>query len=245
MNRYADLTNEEFVKVFTGFKFQGLPPDTNVTQRSTSFTVATFDWRGRAVTSVKRQEKCGACWSFAAAGALEGQIYLKKKRLISLSPQNLIDCVETDETSGCSGGIMTDAYEWISHNGIESESDYQYEARDDRSCRYQPLKRNASCSGFYQLPFGSEDDLKRFVATIGPISVGIDAKYETLQFYSSGVYYEPNCDPLNINHAVLVVGYGTDENDQDYWIIKNSWGIFWGENGYLRFVRNSFANNFL
>lgn len=122
---------------------------------------------------------------------------------------------------------MTDAYTWISQNGIMSEQDYRYEARN-KTCRYKPRSKAASCTGFKELPSGSEDDLKRAVTLIGPISVGIHAMFDTLQFYSSGVYFEPRCDPLSINHAVVVVGYGTSDNGEDYWIIKNSWGANWG-----------------
>lgn len=78
------------------------------------------------------------------------------------------------------------------------------------------------------------------VATFGPVSVGIDVSAEFLR-YSQGVYYDPDWSPWSpryTNHAMLVVGYGTDSKAGDYWIVKNSWGENWGDNGYILIARN-------
>ena len=150
---------------------------------------------------------------------------MKTKKLQSLSPQNLLDCVRTSITDGCNGGIMTDAYNWVKNNGIMNETSYPYQTAR-KSCRYVPSENVTSCKGFVKLPSGSESELKRGVATIGPISIGIQAALPSMQFYSKGIYFDSDCND-KINHAVLVVGYGS-ENGTDYWIIKNSWSHRWG-----------------
>lgn len=130
-------------------------------------------------------------------------------------------------TDGCNGGIMSDAFRWVQQNGIMSNFNYPYIAFRNKTCLYVKSKSVTSCRGFVKIPQGSESELKKVVATIGPVAIGIQATFQSIQFYSTGIYFEPNCNPLQIDHAVLAVGYGS-ENGSDYWIIKNSWGTHWG-----------------
>ncbi|XP_042079906.1 cathepsin S [Haplochromis burtoni] len=111
-----------------------------------------------------------------------------------------------------------------------------YKTKGDDQCHYNPATRAANCSSYQCLPEGDENALKQGLATIGPISVGIDARRPTFILYRSGVYNDPSCTQ-NVNHAVLAVGYGT-LNGQDYWLIKNSWGTSFGDQGYIRMARN-------
>lgn len=122
---------------------------------------------------------------------------------------------------------MTDAYEWVRLNGVMRAVDYPYEAVDNKTCRYNSKKKAGSCSGFVNLPTGSEDELEKAIALIGPVSVGIDASCLSFQFYSEGIFFDSCCSSEDVNHGVLVVGFGTFEN-QDFWLIKNSWGTSWG-----------------
>ncbi|XP_070503142.1 procathepsin L-like [Chironomus tepperi] len=247
INRFSDLTKKEFQQKFTGFHS---PDDYNVTHEQgfgikgfgTGIVVAnhkkiiqeakvlkSIDWRRTAVSSVKKQGECGSCWTFSAAGSLEGQIYIKARRFYDVSAQ----------TDGCTGGLMTDAFKFSMSNGIVEDSKYPYiDKESPNGCTKPDSIIPIKVTGYIELKKLSEDELQRAVSTIGPISVAIDARWQSLQFYETGVYFEPNCDSHELNHAVLVVGYGTDANFGDYWIIKNSWGTGWGEYGYIRMARN-------
>uniref|UniRef100_A0A5F8HDS6 Cathepsin S n=1 Tax=Monodelphis domestica TaxID=13616 RepID=A0A5F8HDS6_MONDO len=180
---------------------------------------------------------CGSCWAFSAVGALEAQLKLKTGKLVSLSAQNLVDC-STDkyDNHGCNGGFMTSAFQYvIDNNGIDSDVSYPYKATDGK-CQYNPASRAATCSKYTELPYGSEEALKEAVANKGPVSVGIDAKTPSFFLYKSGVYYDPSCTQ-KVNHGVLVIGYGNLDG-QDYWLVKNSWGLHFGDKGYVRIARN-------
>nr|XP_018904484.1 PREDICTED: cathepsin L1-like isoform X1 [Bemisia tabaci]XP_018904485.1 PREDICTED: cathepsin L1-like isoform X1 [Bemisia tabaci]XP_018904486.1 PREDICTED: cathepsin L1-like isoform X1 [Bemisia tabaci] len=199
------------------------------------------DWRVLgAVTPVKHQGRCGACWAFSATGALEGQIFRKTGVLTNISEQNLIDCSGNYGNVGCRGGLMTQAFKYVKDNGgVESEAAYPYEGGEKR-CRYVRNGSVATDSGYMNIKNEDEEHVKAAVATVGPICSAIDAKYDTFHFYSRGVYHEPRCtNNIDLlNHGVLIVGYGTDPKKGDYWIIKNSWGPRWGDKGYMRIARN-------
>lgn len=202
------------------------------------------DWRkvpGR-VSRVKNQGMCGSCWAFATTGALEGQETIVGKYLganmTELSEQNLVDCDPVDQ--GCNGGFMKDAFEFIQREGgIENEQDYPYVARR-RKCKFRRNLVKFSDAGAAVLPEGDEQKLKEVVAKYGPVAVAIDASKFSFQAYRKGIYYEKHChNKLNqLDHAVLVVGYGTDPEGGDYWIVKNSWGPHYGQGGYIFMARN-------
>ncbi|KAM3960044.1 fibroinase [Aphomia sociella] len=249
-NKYGDMLHHEFVHTMNGFnktakhnkQLYGKGHDVRGAKFISPAHVTLpdqVDWRKKgAVTEVKDQGKCGSCWSFSTTGALEGQHFRQTGYLVSLSEQNLIDCSAAYGNNGCNGGLMDNAFKYIKDNGgIDTEKTYPYEAIDDK-CRYNPKNSGAEDVGFVDVPQGDEQKLLQAVATVGPVSVAIDASQESFQFYSTGVYYDDNCSSENLDHGVLVVGYGTDETGGDYWLVKNSWGRTWGELGYIKMARN-------
>ncbi|XP_018577098.1 cathepsin L [Anoplophora glabripennis] len=246
INKYADMLHHEFIHTLNGFnKTKKLLGGTKLEQAVTFIPAANVklpddvDWRTKgAVTAIKDQGHCGSCWSFSATGSLEGQHFRKTNKLVSLSEQNLVDCSGRYGNNGCNGGLMDNAFRYIKDNGgIDTEAAYPYKAEDEK-CHYTPKSKGATDRGFVDIQSGSEEQLQAAVATVGPVSVAIDASHETFQLYSEGVYYDPECSPEELDHGVLVVGYGTDEKGGDYWLVKNSWGTSWGQEGYIKMARN-------
>lgn len=195
-----------------------------------------IDWTLKgAVTPVKDQGNCGSCWSFSATGALEGQWFTHHGELISLSEQQLVDCAggAIYNNHGCNGGLPDNAFQYVTDNGICTESDYPYLAEElyCRSCSPSPVK----AYGAIDVNRGSDLSLMEAL-NVGPVSVGIDANSREFHFYSGGVITGGVCG-TQVDHGVLAVGYG-EENGQKYYKIKNSWGTVYGEAGYVKIGRN-------
>jgi cathepsin L len=240
MNKFGDLTNKEFVEMVNGLSI----PSTTSNDHQTFLPPLNFDlptsvdWRKKGyVTGIKDQGQCGSCWAFSAVGSLEGQWFRKTGKLISLSEQNLVDCSTTEGNEGCDGGWMDWAFTYIKKQGIESEKAYPYVA-EDQDCAYDPKKKVASDTGFVDIAAMNETALQTAIASVGPISVAIDASADSFQLYASGVYNEPACSTTELDHGVLAVGYDTDATGGDYYIVKNSWGTSWGMQGYIWMSRN-------
>lgn len=239
---FADMETMEYAKLMNGFHGHAVnAPRNGSTYLSPNVKLElpdTVDWTTKGyVTKVKNQGHCGSCWAFSTTGSLEGQHFRKTGNLVSLSEQNLVDCSSHYGNHGCEGGIMDQAFKYIKENGgIDTETSYPYEGVDEK-CKYKASARGATDSGHVDIPQGDESKLQEAVATVGPVSVAIDASHTSFQLYKSGVYDEPDCSSSQLDHGVLVVGYGT-EDGQDYWLVKNSWGTSWGEKGYIKMSRN-------
>lgn len=196
------------------------------------------DWRDHnAVTGIKDQGNCGGCWAFSAIATSESAYAIKSGNLISLSEQNLIDCAHS--CSGCKGGWPQNALDDIlkSQQGqFNSEGDYPYKAVPGY-CNFDSNKAVGKVTEYISINSEDENDLKEKVALYGVASVCISAGNSPFMSYSGGILDDNDCNEYAINHAVAAVGYGV-ENGIDYWIVKNSWGSDWGEEGYVRMIRN-------
>jgi len=239
VNKFADFTSQEFKAQHSPIKKLLF---TN--QISTHKDINLDDWNGSldwrttnnpvnkgVVTPVKNQASCGSCYAFAAAETTETVWAIKGNKLPILSPQQIVDCSDIDpyDNAGCGGGNPNSTFQYIIDNKLCSEKDYPYKSIKGNCKKCNPV---AKVSGFVNVPDEKSmfETLKRTV-----ISIAIEADTQVFQFYSSGVFDDDSCG-TNLDHAVVLVGYGTD--DKDYWILRNSWGETWGEKGYMRIVRN-------
>ncbi|GFQ73482.1 counting factor associated protein D [Trichonephila clavata] len=195
-----------------------------------------LDWRlYGAVTPVKDQAVCGSCWSFGTTGTIEGAYFLKTNKLVRLSQQQLIDCSWRYQNNGCDGGEDFRAYAYImAAGGLAAEEDYGNYLGSDGICHALNVPKTAQIKSFVNVTSGDLNALKQAIAKKGPISVSIDAAHKGFSFYSHGVYYNPDCKKGEdqLDHSVLAVGYGV-LNGEPYWIVKNSWSTYWGNDGYV------------
>eukprot|EP01028_Stygiella_incarcerata_P008000 TRINITY_DN3360_c0_g1_i1.p1 TRINITY_DN3360_c0_g1~~TRINITY_DN3360_c0_g1_i1.p1 ORF type:complete len:361 (-),score=81.13 TRINITY_DN3360_c0_g1_i1:137-1219(-) len=271
-NHLTDLSREEFVSQFL-MPRQAIPEDFELKKRERAAVVdslgdlpTSFNWVDQgAVTKVRDQGTVGSCWAFSTAQNIEGQWFLKSKNLVELSPEQLVDC--DDKDCGVFGGWPYRAFEYLMESGgIQSESDYPYCSglgkcypcmanKNQTFCGPPPEYCNRTClfdSSKFAVHVASwtsvpEDDEKimTFLYQNGPLSVLINA--DLLQYYITGVWDPPKwmCDPTELDHAVLLVGWG-EEKDligkvTKYWIVKNSWGEKWGMHGYFHLKREDGA----
>ncbi|PPD99111.1 hypothetical protein GOBAR_DD03840 [Gossypium barbadense] len=249
VTQFSDLTPGEFRKRFLGLRRLRLPKDANQAPiLPTDNLPEDFDWREKgAVTPVKNQGSCGSCWSFSTTGALEGANFLATGKLVSLSEQQLVDCdheCDPEEAgscdSGCNGGLMNSAFEYtLKAGGLMREEDYPYTGTDRGTCKFDKSKIVAKVANFSVVSL-DEDQIAANLVKNGPLAVAINAVF--MQTYIGGVSCPYICSK-RLDHGVLLVGYGSAGyapirlKDKPYWIIKNSWGETWGENGFYKICR--------
>ena len=215
--------------------------------KNTNAAPSSYDWRNyNRVSSVKDQGSCGSCYAFAVTGNLEGLYAAKKGVIKTFSEQYIVDC--DDQDSGCNGGLMEYTFIWLKKNDcILTDSDYPYKGRV-QTCNIDRSKCvDMKVTGYKKIGESTytwfpidEDEIKEFLYETGPLAIALNA--DPLQTYSSGILdvTSARCPSSGINHAVTLVGYGTDSSSsKDYWIVKNSWGKSWGESGYFRIRRGN------
>jgi len=199
-----------------------------------------FDWREHGgVSPVKNQGHCGSCWTFSTTGCLESAHLIHHQKALNLSEQQLVDCAQDFDNHGCNGGLPSHAFEYIHYvGGLEEEQDYSYHA-EEGLCEFNPTKTAGTVREVFNITETDEDQLTIALAYFNPVSVAFEV-VDGFRFYKEGVYQSDTCGsgPTDVNHAVLAVGYGMCKKcDTPYFIVKNSWGAEWGDEGFFKIKR--------
>ncbi|XP_037439741.1 senescence-specific cysteine protease SAG39-like [Triticum dicoccoides] len=237
-NQFADITEDEFRATHTGYK----PVAVTNKDRSTGFRYAnaslddlpaSVDWRTNgAVTPIKDQGQCGCCWAFSTVASMEGIVKLSTGKLVSLSEQELVDCDGTDK--GCEGGLMDNAFEFVVKNGgLATEADYPYTGAEGSTCDSSTAA--ATITGHEDVPANDEASLLKAVAA-QPVSLAVDGGDNLFRFYKGGVL--SGACGTQLDHGIAAVGYGVSGDGTKFWVMKNSWGAGWGEDGFIRMERD-------
>eukprot|EP01084_Bolivina_argentea_P107049 191435_1 len=249
INQFSDMTNAQFLlyvhghskSCLTEVKYKYKSKTVKQIANKTTAIPDSIDWTNHNgknyVTPIKNQGQCGSCWAFSATGCTESQSAIANNiygdNIITLSEQELMDCSTSYGNSGCNGGLMDNAFKYIqANNGLCSEKDYPYAAKNGASClKSQCSKCYSAISGYTDVYVDYEEGLAQAVA-LGPVSVAVEADQNAFQHYTSGVL-DGECGTW-IDHGMLVVGYGYDDTSKlKYWKVKNSWGDTWGMAGYI------------
>ena len=249
LNQFSDLSAEEFKRIYLTRKPNlNLEQDLKEINNQLGFLTPTDDdddltKRNLQMANIdysmyflppRDQGGCGSCWAFSSAGAIEGNLSKKKGAPVNyLSTQQLVDC--DTGNGGCNGGDMRVCYKYVMLSGMMNDIDYKYTAAKG-SCKYVKTQAVSKILGFdYCSGYTSRTCSTSIFYSLlakGPLAVGIDGS--TIQSYYNGIYLGA-C--YQDNHAVIAIGYGTS-GAQNYWIVRNSWGASWGENGYIRVLAN-------
>jgi len=260
VNEFADLSREEFRSqrlsktVHSGSELATacLANGVDAVQLSTANLPSSWDWRNHSVVNpIKNQGQCGSCWAFSTIGVIESQWALAGNTLTSFSEQLLVDCstgccLEEGEdvcNAGCGGGWQWNAYvDIMSWGGVETETEYPYTA-ENQQCQMvdsdlmAPIK-NYTCITTPGGQPANEGQMAAYLVSYGPIAIAMNAEY--LDFYDGGVLDPEGCDGESLDHAIIIVGFGTAsaaDGGNPYWIVRNSWGTDWGEEGYFKIIR--------
>ena len=180
----------------------------------------------------------------STTGCLEAHNAINTGQIIELSEQNLVDCADAFNNFGCDGGLPSQAFEYVRYNGgLNTEFSYPYNGTTGTECKYTTSSGTVGVvvDSVYNVTQYDEDDIYKCVGTTGPVSIAFDVVDDFFS-YSSGIYQSTTCGNTSdtVNHAVLIVGYGSDDDLSDgmpYWIVKNSWSWAWGDQGYFLIER--------
>jgi C1A family cysteine protease len=238
MNQFSDMSSEEFAQMFLGDNgAEEVYPEAEVRQVKQAQAVVTpIDWRNKNIVGpVKNQGKCGSCWSFSTAGPIEEHYAIKYGKEVVLAEQQLVDCSWAYGNNGCNGGLFANGYAYVLDYGLELNASYPYVA-NDTLCTYDPTKVVVKITGTIAAT-RSAAGLKEALMN-GPASISLHVG-DSFRAYTSGIYNDATCETA-VNHAVQSVGWGSDQaSGLNYFIVRNSWGPTWGENGYIRIAETN------
>ena len=226
ITKFADLSTDEFKSHYLGYIAPSVVPTKKTIPQVVTTAKTVMDWSGIYTTAVKDQGYCGSCWAFSATEQIESDsIRLGLTTTdTTLSPEQIVQCDNVD--AGCNGGNTETAFEYVEKaGGLQSDADYPYTSYYDvtGTCVSNSSEYIVTVSDYYLID--GETDMASYVLSTGPLSICLSA--ETWSTYTSGIL--TTC-PNEVDHCVQAVGVNLDEN---YWIVRNSWGTDWGLDGYI------------
>ncbi|KAF1744531.1 hypothetical protein MXB_931 [Myxobolus squamalis] len=231
MNKFGHLTKHERTKLFLSQNEQKNYQDESPIYYN-NYLPPEFDWRREGVVSpVKDQCGCRAGYAFSAVGGIESQFAIHTGHLPDLSEQEIVSCSKWYGNKGCRGGFPGRVFEYCIAKGLSTSIDYPYTAKASRCRRHIP-RYSYKLQGFRELTRGDEHNLVRALYNVGPISINMNSQHNEFLFYKSGIIEISDCSPYNLDHAALAVGYNLNTNP--YLVVKNSFGLCWGEFGYFK-----------
>ncbi len=239
VNQFADLTDAEYQRYYLSKPIAQHQPTDKVSPVPDPSIDINWVAKGK-VSKVKDQGMCGSCWTFSAISVVESIVAIREnKDPERYSEQQLVDCCRTEQSNGCNGGEDEDAFNYLMTTGIALEKNYPYKAVDDQ-CKEKSVPIQIKISNFTDIAYGDTKAMEEAIQT-RTLSVGVAASHFVFRFYNGGVV-TTGCPGDVISHAVTVVGAGT-ENEIPYWLVRNSWGPNWGDNGYMKIARTSDGTN--
>ncbi|XP_046647106.1 ervatamin-B-like [Daphnia pulicaria] len=239
LNKFSDMLPSEWSRylglnkaALVAARLKAGPTKFKVESRDVS---PTLDLRyDICLPEVKDQGQCGSCWAFAAVAPLEFAQCKKDSTRVVLSERQLVDCDRLD--GGCNGGMYTNAWTYMQNAGGSAKQTLYspYNARQN-FCKFRSSMVGAQVSTFDFLPANNPLAMQEAMEQHGLLAVAI-AVVNSFMSFRGDVYDDNACDDVDVNHAVVVVGWGT-LNGVDYWMVRNSWGTNWGLSGYIRIKR--------
>jgi len=254
VNEFADLTDEEFKNTYLGYK-RVQPPRARTAKDTEARTPKdlpdSVNWVEAGVTTgVKNQGQCGSCWAFATTEQIESYHKIANDELLELSAQQVTSCtpnlVQCGGTGGCYGSVTELGFNYLQLFGHVLESDWPYTSgtsANSEECTYDlgSMTPAVALNGYEALPANDADAVMQHLAEVGPLAIAADAS--NWRFYNGGVFDGCSFDEnISINHGIQLVGYGSEFSPlgvYDYWLVRNSWGTNWGEDGYIKMLRTS------
>jgi len=254
VTQFSDLTMQEFKDTYLGLKRPAAPVSNRVLTSSLASSGNSLpdsvNWVDRgAVSEVKNQGHCGSCWAFATTEQIESYAQINSGGAVKeLSAQQVTSCAPNDVqcggSGGCYGSVTQLGFNYLQLFGHMTEADYPYKSGSSGStgrCEYDPSKAAVSLTGYNTLPANNISAVMTHLAEVGPLSIAVDAS--KWGFYTGGIFdgcaFDEN---ISINHGVQLVGYGSEFSPlgvYEYWLVRNSWGKSWGEDGYIRLARSA------
>jgi len=239
VNKFADLSKEEFASMYlmnVDFSNYEAPPAKDFSVKSDYVRSCNPDptnynyYDCGVVTPVYNQGQCGSCWAFSATETIESYYALEGGQLTELSVEQIVSCDTGGSDAGCNGGFPSGAYQYVeSAGGIEANSSFPYSAESGNAPGCSASAAFVTGVTGYSSITGESGLYQQMSSSSGgPVSVCVDAT--TWQTYTGGVI--TSC-PTSVDHCVQAVGYANYGQSNAYWIVRNSWGADWGENGFI------------